>query len=71
MSDIAESKTEATARETKKRRRVTVELISGVEGLAVYVNNYRITGPKPWGGGNVVKAWIVDRYLIEEALANE
>ena len=33
---------------------VYVTLIAGVEGHALYVNGYRVTGPKPWGGGSIV-----------------
>lgn len=36
---------------------VHVVLVDGVEGEALYINNYRIAGPKPWGGGEVLKEW--------------
>jgi hypothetical protein len=47
---------------------VTVEVISGVEGPSVAINNARIAGPKPWGGGVVEWAWEVPRSRILEAL---
>ena len=34
---------------------VRIDIIKGVEGLAIYINDYRICGPKPWGGGEMVK----------------
>ena len=36
---------------------VRIDIIKGVEGLAIYINDYRICGPKPWGGGEIVKTW--------------
>lgn len=45
----------------------TVTIIKGVEGLAVYVNDYRIAGPKPWGGGTIVKEWTVQRRDLDLA----
>lgn len=30
------------------------ETISGCEGLCLGVNDYRVSGPKPWGGGTVM-----------------
>ena len=35
----------------------TLELVNGVEGQSLYINDYRIAGKKPWGGGTVVKTW--------------
>jgi hypothetical protein len=34
-------------------------LCEGVEGLCVYLNDFRIAGPKPWGGGRTVRSWKV------------
>lgn len=45
-----------------------ITLVTGVNGLSVYINNYRIAGPKPWGGGQHVKEWKVEASLIQEAL---
>jgi hypothetical protein len=33
------------------------EVIRGVEGLCLTLDDTRIAGPKPWGGGTVVHAW--------------
>lgn len=47
--------------------RVKVELINGVEGQCVGVNDYRICGPKPWGGGSVAKSWTTDKNDVLRA----
>jgi len=45
-------------------------LVSGVEGPSVYLNDYRIAGPKPWGGGTIQREWNVERENVERALEN-
>lgn len=40
----------------------------GVEGNSIYLNDYRIAGPKPWGGGKVLKKWTVTRADIFRAI---
>lgn len=47
---------------------VTLALVKGVEGIGVYLNDYRIAGPKPWGGGTTVSKWKVDLADIRRAL---
>lgn len=47
--------------------RVTVELINGVEGQCVGINDYRICGPKPWGGGSVAQSWTTDKNEVLRA----
>lgn len=48
-------------------------VVSGVEGPSLYLNDYRIAGPKPWGGGTAKHEWKVDRadlkQAVEQALA--
>lgn len=34
-----------------------IEMIEGAEGNCICINNYRVAGPKPWGGGKVIKSW--------------
>jgi hypothetical protein len=36
---------------------VEVLHVSGVEGPSIYVNDYRVAGPKPWGGGSNIAKW--------------
>jgi hypothetical protein len=38
---------------------VQIEVVKGVEGHALYINDYRVAGPKPWGGGQTVHKWKV------------
>lgn len=42
--------------------------VSGVEGPSVYANNYRVAGPKPWGGGSIVKAGRTTRRDLLHAI---
>lgn len=46
----------------------TLEIIGGVEGDCIALNNYRLAGPKPWGGGAVKKSWKVSREDILRAM---
>ena len=46
----------------------TVTIIRGVEGFAVLINDYRVAGPKAWGGGKIIREWTIKTDLIEEAL---
>ena len=32
-------------------------LVQGVEGKSIYINDYRVVGSKPWGGGKVLAEW--------------
>lgn len=47
---------------------LTVELVAGVEGKCIYLNGYRIVGPKPWGGGSMLQRWTVTRADVLYAL---
>lgn len=29
-------------------------VVAGVEGACLYIDGYRVAGPKPWGGGKPV-----------------
>lgn len=49
-------------------KRLCLEMVEGVQGPALYLENYRIAGPKPWGGGKTVRSWKVRRQDIDEAL---
>lgn len=46
-------------------------LVQGVEGLALYINNYRVAGPKPWGGGTAVWERRVPVEKIDIALGRQ
>ena len=52
--------------------KIKVEVIKGVEGHSLYVNDYRVLGAKPWGGGELVVGWNTEikdfKSGIKEAL---
>lgn len=39
---------------------ISILVVSGVEGPSLYINNFRIVGSKPWGGGDIIKEWKVE-----------
>lgn len=44
---------------SKKRTRPKVrqhiaKVVDGVEGPSLYIDDYRVAGPKPWGGGQIL-----------------
>ena len=43
--------------ETKQPQKYSVLYMEGVEGPSIYINDHRIAGPKPWGGGTILKEW--------------
>lgn len=49
-------------------QKLKLDLVKGVEGNCIVLNQYRIAGHKPWGGGKVIQSWTVDREDIERAL---
>lgn len=51
-----------------KRAKVKIEYVSGVEGNALYINDYRIAGPKPYDGGKVLYSWTAKVGDILESL---
>ena len=48
---------------------LSLSVVRGVEGLAVYLCDYRIAGPKPWGGGTVIAEWQITMADLRSALA--
>jgi hypothetical protein len=53
---------------TREPGKVRFEVVRGVEGLALYVNNRRVAGPKPWGGGDPVVVWLIAPEELRDAL---
>lgn len=43
-------------------------ITDGQEGWGVYLNNHRIAGPKPWGGGKIIKSWPVSAKDLKTAI---
>jgi hypothetical protein len=48
--------------------KVKIDLVGGVEGRSLYINDHRVAGPKPWGGGPIVKTWTADISHLRTAL---
>lgn len=47
---------------------VTVEIVRGPDGDALYIDNHRVAGPKPIGGGKIVREWKVKLSELRIAL---
>lgn len=52
-------------------RSLSLTLVEGVEGPSVYLNDRRIAGPKPWGGGQVAREWKVSSEDVYSALERD
>lgn len=48
--------------------KVTIEIINSRVGKSVYINDYRVAGLKPYGGGTVERTWIANKEDILKAL---
>lgn len=46
-----------------------VKVISGCEGYSLYIDDYRVAGNKPWGGGERVHEWDVEIPEIKRLTA--
>lgn len=51
--------------------KMKLEYVSGVEGNSIYLNDFRIAGPKPWGGGKVLKSWEIDKEDVLRAIGRK
>ena len=47
--------------------RLKVEVVRGCEGRSLYINDYRVAGSKPWGGGLVEQEWNITSEDILKA----
>jgi len=47
---------------------ISIEVVSGVEGPSLYINQYRIVGNKPWGGGKVLQSWKIKAKELRQFL---
>lgn len=48
--------------------KVTIQVMSGPEGPCISINDYRVSGPKPWGGGNLTAEYEADVSHILSAV---
>ncbi len=49
-------------------KKYLIEVISGPAGPSIYVNDYRVAGPKPWGGGDLLHKFIVEEDDLESGM---
>jgi hypothetical protein len=47
---------------------VKINLVNGVEGSSLYIDDYRVAGNKPWGGGVIARTFKAKRSDILKAL---
>jgi hypothetical protein len=52
----------------KMSEKIIIEIIRGVEGDCLAIDNRRVAGPKPWGGGEVTKSFKVELSEIIKAI---
>jgi len=68
---LLEKQTSADLQEGKnmdKKNKILIEVISGKLGQSLSINNMRVCGSKPLGGGSVIQKWNADRENIIRAL---
>jgi len=46
---------------------VVIEIIEGVAGSSLYINDQRVAGPKPWAGGRAVNRFEIAPDKIDQA----
>lgn len=56
--------------EVELDREINIEIIEGVEGDCLSIENYRVSGNKPWGGGTIKQVFIAKLSDIREALCS-
>ena len=47
---------------------IKIEIINGIAGYCLAINDTRVAGPKPLGGGVVTNAFIASREEIMKAM---
>ena len=45
-------------RELDLEKEIVIYTVLGCEGKAIVINDYRVAGSKPWGGGKIDKKWL-------------
>lgn len=48
----------------ERQEKIKIEVIGGVAGKSLYVNDTRVCGEKPWGGGTVLQEFAVDAEML-------
>ena len=50
-----------------KEEMIEINIVQGVEGKSLYINDHRVAGSKPWGGGKIIQTWKVQKKdLLED-----
>jgi hypothetical protein len=49
-------------------KKCVIEILRGVEGRCVLINNLRVAGPKAWGGGDVEMSFVADAEDLKAAI---
>lgn len=47
---------------------VKIEIVDGIGGNSLYINDIRVAGPKPYGGGRLITSFVVNEQAIIDAL---
>ena len=47
---------------------VNIMVFQGLEGKSLYINDYRVSGPKPWGRGKIIFEADVTKDELYQAL---
>lgn len=45
---------------------IAIMVVAGVEGPSLYVDDTRVAGPKPWGGGRPLYTFSVSKERLRE-----
>lgn len=51
-----------------KGNTVNIMVVQGLEGKSLYINDYRVSGPKPWGGGKTIFEADITKDELYQAL---
>ena len=47
---------------------INIKIISGVEGKSLYINDRRVSGSKPWGGGKLLHEFDISLKEFQRSL---
>ncbi len=51
--------------------KIEIDIINGVGGKALYINNMRVAGPKPLGGGRTTETFWAEEKAILDAIGHK
>lgn len=50
------------------KSKVKIDLIEGVDGYCLTIDDYRVAGPKPWAGGTTKETWMAEKKDLLAAI---